>query len=159
MKMGSMKTTFCACGNVKSPTAQQCVVCRRSETNRNLDITEAQIAWLAGILEGEGCWTTASNEYNLRIAVKMTDKDIIQRLHDITGVGTLNDNQPREKPHHKQAYCWFVSKATDVLWVTELVYPWLGERRQAKIDTNGLLDRNTETCYGPTHSPTRKGTT
>lgn len=127
-----MSYNLCDCGNRKGSPAARCRMCQMSETNRNEDISSAEVAWVAGILEGEGCWTGSGNKW--RIAVRMTDVDIIERLHTLTGVGTIGKSEA-PKPKHRQCYYWFVTKDIDKLWLTNLVLPWLGVRRSAKIAT------------------------
>ena len=50
-------------------------------------MTDLEIAWIAGILEGEGCFTCDTKTTRLRVQCVMTDKDIIDRLHNIVGKG------------------------------------------------------------------------
>ena len=96
------------------------------------EISDAEIAWVAGILEGEGCWTHRNARTHWWIAVRMTDKDIIDRLEAVTGVGQISPARP-QKSNYKMAWAWQVSVQPHREWLTTIVWPWLGERRRAKI--------------------------
>lgn len=103
-------------------------------------MNEAQTAWVAGVVEGEGCFLLAkrpSGSFQLWVKVNMTDGDIILRLAETTGVGNTrgpvdvnkyNTGAARRKP----MYYWTVSKKDDVMWLLQELLPWLGERRSAK---------------------------
>jgi hypothetical protein len=47
----------------------------------------AQIAWAAGLFEGEGTIVDSAGPVQLR--VKMTDLDVLERLLDVFGVGEI----------------------------------------------------------------------
>lgn len=96
------------------------------------------IAWFAGIFEGEGCFTIEKNG-NTRLIVGMCDKDIIDR---IKAMFPIHQNkapvQPKPvQPRYNQPkirYTWCVSDPGEVKRITELILPWLGERRTAKAN-------------------------
>jgi len=59
-------------------------------------MSDLELGWVAGILEGEGCFfvtTRKTAKYGpyvyARVTVCMTDRDIIERLQHVTGVGVL----------------------------------------------------------------------
>jgi hypothetical protein len=100
--------------------------------------------WVAGILEGEGCFAVQKTKVkNIpRIQVSMSDRDIIERLAQIVGWGnvggpyflTKNTNRPGRKDH-KPMYRWALNgkRASEL---GRNVYPLLSERRRAYIDEN-----------------------
>jgi len=99
------------------------------------------LAWVAGLLEGEGCFfpieykTPKYGPYvYARVAVLMTDLDVLQRIQDLTGVGKITGPTIRENPKHKPIWKWTVTKHRDALLLMEAVYPWMGSRRRARID-------------------------
>jgi hypothetical protein len=83
-----------------------------------------QIAWLAGLIEGEGSFVATTRT----LSVVSTDEDIIHRLRDTTGVGRIY-RAARQQPHHKQAYLWNVGRSAHLRQLIPLLLPWLGERR------------------------------
>lgn len=88
-------------------------------------------AWVAGLLEGDGCFTV--NQGSGVVSAVMTDKDTIDRLHSWTGVGTVRG------PYHnanglnvKPLYHWSTGRKEDVIFVIDKVLPYLLERRAAR---------------------------
>lgn len=73
------------------------------------ELTPEQTAWIAGILEGEGCISPGTAHVGRpagdrwTIQVVMSDEDIIYRLHSLLGVGKVvgpfqPNNNPKWKP-------------------------------------------------------------
>lgn len=127
-----MKHDLCSCGKRKKTTSHQCIDCHYNLPTPKEEITDAQVAWVAGILEGEGCWTT-SKSVGWFVAVRMTDHDIILRLQEYTGIGRVNFDKSPGKLARKPAWSWGVYPRAHKEWLTLKVWPWLGERRQARI--------------------------
>jgi hypothetical protein len=98
-------------------------------------MTPEQVAWVAGILEGEGSFISGTS---VAIQVTMTDLDILQRLLQVTGVGRIYPIT-RRKDNHKDAWIWAVQRRAHIRHVINAVLPWLGERRI--IAANRLLER------------------
>lgn len=59
-----------------------------------------EIGWVAGIVEGEGNFHGAEHGTPMQIRVGMTDRDIIDRLQKVTGVGTISETD-RSDPGYK----------------------------------------------------------
>lgn len=103
---------------------------------------DADIAWAAGLFEGEGCFS-ANNPgvRNNRVrrgiiaAVTMSDLDVLQRFQEIVETGTIirltND---KRYPGHKPLWKWSVQKRAEVERIGAMFRPWLGARRRAKLD-------------------------
>jgi len=83
-----------------------CAQCRYGPPVTPHDIPPLEVAWLAGILEGEGSFISKGQA---RIQVAMTDQDIITRLAELTGVGRVYAVR-RQKPHHKDSWLWTVRR-------------------------------------------------
>jgi len=106
--------------------------------------TDIQIAWAAGILEGEGCFSifkrasSTTNHKQLCIQCTMTDRDVITKLADIFGVGRISEVQPtgtkRDGTPYKLAYKWAVDNHAGQRLILESIMPHLGERRKAKAE-------------------------
>jgi hypothetical protein len=94
-----------------------------------------EVAWLAGILEGEGSFLSGAS---IGITVAMTDQDVIQRLQSLTGVGRIH-KVGRQKAHHKDAWVWAVRRRTHIRLLIDAVLPWLGQRRS--VAALKVLDR------------------
>lgn len=87
------------------------------------------VAWVAGILEGEGCFDVHKGVYP-RIRVKMGDKDVIDRISKLWKCRTAErkDNRPR-------CSCMYEASVTGdraLQWMRS-IFALMGERRRAKI--------------------------
>lgn len=99
-------------------------------------VTGRHLAWLAGLLEGEGyfgiTYDKRRDHYRVRVQLKMVDKDVVERAHELTGLGTIyraKDN----RPNHSDCWVWSVASQNEVVVLLENVLPWMGERRTSKI--------------------------
>ena len=68
-----------------------------------------------------------------RVTVCMTDRDVLERLQKVTGVGVLERVRARKDPRHKPISQWIVSRNQEAIELMVAVYPHMGTRRQAKI--------------------------
>jgi hypothetical protein len=69
-----------------------------------------ELGWVAGLLEGEGCFfvnTSGTPQYGpyayARVAVCMTDRDVLERLQEVTGIGRL-EKSVRERTRSTSRY-------------------------------------------------------
>lgn len=107
-------------------------------------LREQDLYWLAGILEGEGCFRLKSsakkksggNYIKAVIELNMTDQDVILKAFEIAGVGKVYGpyRKSRDLPHYKSMYNWTVGKESEALQLMLILRPLMGERRGAKID-------------------------
>ena len=114
--------------------ATACARCRWGNPQPT-NMTPDQVAWVAGILEGEGSFVSSQS---VSIRVTMTDLDILERLQKVTGVGRIYDTT-RRKDTHKEAWIWTVQRRAHIRHIIEAVLPWLGKRRT--VAANKLLER------------------
>lgn len=92
------------------------------------ELTDVQVAWLAGLYEGEGSCNITTGRA-IRVEISMTDQDIISRVVDLTGLGKVTVAPIRGE--YKQVYRWGIGAANAVEFL-EAILPWLGERRAAR---------------------------
>lgn len=92
-------------------------------------ISTKDIAWLAGLLEGEGCFRFDPKAH-LVIQLAMTDRDVVDRAAALLG-GSVCEKKPREA-HHKMQYMVRVFGARAAGWMMTL-WPFLGQRRRQKV--------------------------
>ena len=96
-------------------------------------LTMPDIYWLAGLLEGEGCFTTqGASRMKLKLALVMNDLDIMQRAAVLLG-GHVGPRQ-RQNPRHHQSYQIQLYGHLAAGWMMTL-YLLLGERRRKRIRT------------------------
>jgi hypothetical protein len=90
-------------------------------------------AWVAGLLEGEG-WLSpgpATHARKVKLGVSSTDWDVLDRLHVLTGAGSIYPVK-RRRETWKPAWQWTVSNRRDVHGILNQILPWLGERRSER---------------------------
>jgi hypothetical protein len=103
-----------------------------------LSLTETEVAWLAGLLEGEGCFYFNPRKKNpdTKIQLSMTDKDIVERVAKMfsTTIATLLPD-PRDIHHlrTKNYYRTYIC-GVKVRAAMRAIRPFMGRRRTAAID-------------------------
>jgi hypothetical protein len=87
-------------------------------------LTPTELAYFAGYLEGEGCFTV--NSRSPRVCVGTTYPGAILRLHEAFGGGT--SDRPRNEPRCRPQFEWYIygQKAIDVC---KQLMPYLDEKR------------------------------
>ena len=90
-------------------------------------MNEIEVAWLAGLIEGEGCFTrTRSSPV---FALDMTDEDIVKKAAKLLGISKISISR---RDGCKDAYICKVY-GNRALEVMRLLFPFMGNRRQIKI--------------------------
>src|SRR3954453_18258073 len=101
-----------------------------------MSITERsaiEVAWVAGLFEGEGC-IVHRRQAAAELILGTTDEDVAERLHRIMGCGTLNV-EVRQAPH-RTLYRWSLCEGSAITEVLTALLPYFGERRrQRALDT------------------------
>lgn len=101
---------------------------------------EPRIAWVSGILEGEGAflvsWKVSKSGQRyptFRVSCNMCDGDVLQRLGEWSSCGRLREPLPVRNPAHRPVFRWNVNKRADVESLIRRVLPFMGCRRSKKI--------------------------
>ena len=94
-------------------------------------VPNTDLFWLVGLIEGEGTFDGGPPaDRPPAIAVVMTDRDVIDRVARLWDRGTI-----RQRPRlsqYKDPFATRIRGARAAEWM-RLLYPLLGERRQARI--------------------------
>lgn len=91
-----------------------------------------QLAWAAGLFEGEGCFSFSDSRVRqVSAALNMTDEDIVRRFRAIVGFGAIYEVAP-QKSHWKKQWRWRASTFEQVQALMAAFWPWLGVRRRAR---------------------------
>lgn len=115
-------------------------------------MTDIEIAWCAGLFEGEGSihpvtQKSKKRDYTyVRMALKMTDLDVVMKFAQLVKVGTVRgtsrNTASRLPKHYKKAYTWQLSSYSEIIKLISILYPHLGVRRRAKINELGIVITN-----------------
>ena len=104
-------------------------------TTTRRTVTAADIYYLAGLFEGEGCISRQSNTGGFRLDIQMADEDVLRTAQERAGgIGSLylTKNRDPSRQHHKPLWRWSVVRSRDAAGLLMTMYPLLGERRQAR---------------------------
>ena len=91
------------------------------------------IAWVAGLLEGEGNFMSDPSGSLARIKLEMTDEDVVRKAASIMGAPSVG-YRIKSNPKWKPTYVFYLCGAKAAGWMMTL-YPFLGKRRRQKIRT------------------------
>lgn len=92
-------------------------------------MTPEDAAWSAGLFEGEG--HVLREGYGL--VVRMTDRDVLERMERVCGGRLALRPQPGAKAHHKDVWTWKITGVKNVWALAQVWWPYLGERRRAAL--------------------------
>jgi hypothetical protein len=100
---------------------------------RELHIEMRWLAWIAGLMEGEGTFSRATPAMprRPRLSIGMTDRDIVERVCDLWGTG-ISTHIPKVA-RFKQVYRTELVGGSAVALMA-LLRPHMSARRQAQID-------------------------
>jgi hypothetical protein len=100
-------------------------------------LTDAQVGWLAGIIDGEGCITISKQKagaggrvnpsYRLFLKVTMGHLEAVERVRDLLDVGSVHVQNARQRHDGvlwNQAWAWWVS-ANEAAAVLRFLRPHL----------------------------------
>tara|TARA_Y100001951_G_C11238857_1_gene239207 strand:+ start:530 stop:859 length:330 start_codon:yes stop_codon:yes gene_type:complete len=93
------------------------------------------LAYLAGIVDGEGYFflETARKNYKIPVlGVEMAEKDVITAFSDYFNCGYLFIRAPKQ-PHHKLLYRWRV-RGRPAITILKKMYKYFSIRRQKNAD-------------------------
>lgn len=97
----------------------------------------SEIAWVAGLFEGEGTLYKNVDKRNGRtywhLNIRMTDEDVIRKVYELTGMGTFTRIDKLYQRATKNLYKWSVTSRLQLAELLPLLIPHMGERRAAKM--------------------------
>jgi hypothetical protein len=123
--------------------------------------TSEEIAWAAGLFEGEGHLSQmrhrrrkdGATTVSLLAGLVSTDQDVVARFHAIVGVGNVTIRQP-SNPRAKRQWIWQAAAVDDVRRVVRLFAPWLCTRRAARVaEVLAAYDASPAQRISKTHCP------
>lgn len=109
---------------------------KERRTNRPLDDsnwTPDSLAWLAGLLEGEGSFLLVKGRWP-KVQMATTDEDVARRARAIAGCGNVWGPYVPKNPKHKPTWLFYVSNQRHAVRLMRAIRPWMGERRTEVID-------------------------
>lgn len=99
--------------------------------------TRENLAWVTGIVEGEGSISsiqeTGKRAIRIAISISMTDVDVLESVQRILGVGTLTGPYDRSRHGCVKPQWVYTIVGKQALAVGAAIWPWLHERRRAQF--------------------------
>jgi len=92
-----------------------------------------ELAWASGFFEGEG--SVAHQGYNFRIDAAQVDREPLEQLLKIIGLGKIYGPYKRENPRARPLSYWTVCGYEKVQAVACMLWPWLSRRRKDQLKT------------------------
>jgi len=110
------KTVVCECCRkefhpwLARATMRYCSVpCRNAGQHKPiLDMSPEDVAWLAGLFDGEGCITIETSKNgspSIKIGITNTCRPLLEHVKAMTGVGYIT-TRPRQREGWKTTYDW-----------------------------------------------------
>lgn len=93
--------------------------------------------WLAGWLEGEGCFTASYRQGHgliIKIQASSVDRDTIEHAAEIAGGRVNGPYVNSSRPGCQPFYNWTLGKRAEVVPLLRSLCPLMGRRRKAKIE-------------------------
>lgn len=121
-------------------------------------ITTRELAWAAGLFEGEGCFYISRRPSYPSAALEMTDEDAVKRFASAVGVGLTHLHANRGfGMSPKPLWRWQTNGFEKVQAIVGLLWFGLGERRRTRAKEVLAGHRNTlrlgEANRRKTHCP------
>jgi hypothetical protein len=99
-------------------------------TALQVQLSMRDIAWLAGLLEGEGAFTMSGG--GIAVELNMTDRDVVDAAARLVGATSVNRNNNHETRNHKPCYRWTLCGNKAAGWMMT-IYSLMGTRRRGRI--------------------------
>lgn len=98
-----------------------------------MPLTDTQLAYTAGIVDGEGCISVhrQKRSHTIRVHVTNTNADLIARLLDWFGGHVYASI--RKNPRHKDAFVWEVSALQAGIFLQQILPFLFLKRAQAEV--------------------------
>jgi hypothetical protein len=114
--------------------------------------TDAEIAWAAGLFEGEGSCSIqwVKGRAYASMSMMLTDDDVLYRFRDLIGgrVSMAMERGGNTKP----IWSWRLYGRNKIEPIAKLFWPWLGDRRREQV-TNVLASTGYVERIPKTHCP------
>jgi len=102
--------------------------------------TDIDIAWAAGIWEGEGSVSGKGYSYAVsRISVSQKDTEILYRLRELFGGGVSHNYAKIKRRPDEMIFRWNVCGERGRIFAA-VIYKFLSTRRKVQIDSTRILD-------------------
>lgn len=86
-------------------------------------LTQTEIAWVAGFLEGDGCFRCYNYQKSIQASQAEPRIDLLKKLQEYFGGKIYED--PRKKKTHKRIFSWRLFGKENIIYVIQLILPFM----------------------------------
>ena len=105
-----------------------------------MDVNSPEVAWCAGLFEGEGCLYNTngrrlSPQHHITMMINLTDYDVLARFAAIVEGkvrGPYHNASMKAAGNRKPSWTWQEAKEARVAEILAAFWPYLGERRKER---------------------------
>lgn len=101
----------------------------QSAVECGMSVTLVELAWVAGFLEGEGCFSATKLKHP-RIDAPQVQREPLERLASILGCGVIYERPAKGRAQRQ--YQW-IAQGKNAVGVMMTVYTWMSPKRKAEI--------------------------
>ena len=91
-----------------------------------------EVAWAAGLYEGEGTCGLFGTRVVTAVVIHMTDREPIERCCAALGLGYVEGPRRVGYANRKPLYIWRINKAAEIVAFFDAVWPFISERRKGQ---------------------------
>lgn len=100
-------------------------------------MNEIDIAWAAGLFEGEGSFSATrprgTRRPYLRATMQSMDRDVLERFQEVIGFGSIYTIRPDPRlSHGRPIYQWACASEAKFILLLDMIGPHLGVRRRQR---------------------------
>lgn len=111
-----------------------------------MNIDREQLAWAAGVFDGEGNASTGLRTTHrwITVQVPQVHPELVDRFAKVVGVGNVRGPYQPRTPNGKPYWNWSVSAYKTAQHVAAVLWPWLGSVKREQFRT-ALVDYRSAT--------------
>lgn len=106
------------------------------------------IAWTAGFLEGEGCFSLGGKSTGISISVPQVNPDPLRRLQNFFGGSISQKDQAKSGFKSQPIFVWLLC-GEKAIELAKAVHPYMSEKRQTAIEAMVLKRKKGPGRGGP----------
>lgn len=96
----------------------------------NSNLKDTNIAWFAGIFEGEGCIHRPDKRHKIvHLSLRMTDRDTVEKVNALFPMPNGIHSRTQTGKGYKLLWEWSCAKGDTIVNILNLILPYLSERR------------------------------
>lgn len=108
-------------------------------------LQETDKAYLAGLIDGEGCITITKTQgkvnrtpvYTATVVIAMTNKNVLEYVKAMTGIGSMAIQDRSQRENYSDAYRWFITVTSDIRDLLLSIIPFLHVK---KVEAESMVE-------------------